>query len=184
MNAARGITKLDLWVAGTMFNAAVAEARLSQVGMSRKQAIEAAKEIAGTPPLAPLTATRGSILSAFGAPAIDTVARLTYDLVLWPEHLYVWDISGADTVLFSGFVRRVDSTIAPIAGRSLVSIRRSFVLWSHTTTDILSVLGPPSREDGWWPERVLFYPGEDAETEIRLALDHELLCEVTERPRT
>lgn len=180
MSAKTPITKLDLWVAGTMFNTLVARSRVDLAGVSWEMAIETAAASRETPLMSPLTASRASIVDFFGPPTREANGKLLFDLALWPEHEYEWGVAPNGKLLYHGFLRRSNAAIRPPGARSLAELQAAFTPWLHTSADIVDAMGPAAREDGWWPEATLFYVNEDTGREIALTFDHGLLCAIAE----
>lgn len=169
-------TKLDLWVVGTMRHNEGAR-RLRQAGMPPEDASRLAQQLNSTVLADPHVPSASVVTDIFGTPAVMTPDALLYELSLWPDHYYKWNVLRNGSMVTGGFVLKAPpSQLADEAGLS--SVPGFLRHWHHTREDVTRLLGPPHSQTGWWPEDTLFYgPLADGQ-DLVLVFNHGLLAQV------
>lgn len=179
MSDGTSTSKIDLWLAATMRPHPEVERRLVSAGTTPDVARQVVVASRGAGLHQPGEADRSAIIGFFGAPSSQSDDQLAYELALWPEHVFVWDLDASGRVTNSTFVRREVRDQRGREGAAIgVSGASAFKLWYHTEADVRNALGEPQGEEGWWPEQALTYQAGDSAEAASFVFDHGLLREI------
>lgn len=164
--------RLDLFVASLMRPNAELRERLRRGGVSDAE-LRVERDRGTRLGLLERNASLDLYLHVFGDPESVEDGRCFYGLHLWPEHRF--EVAVSDGLLsLGGFSLRGSPLCRLLTVGSADEVRRQFRIGYHTSAEVQTSLGAPSRVTGWermedWSYRL------GSSGEITFAFDFELL---------
>jgi hypothetical protein len=174
----KGIPRLDLYLAATMRPSADLSQRLQQaeIGPTVLATVLAHAKQAGFGD--PIRVTRASVEGFFGRAMSTRGATLVYELALWPEHRYTWQIEEWGGASHLGFELEERPALPIWLSREWHAASQVFQPWIHTAKDVSQVLGPPDRDLSWGAAWEWHYGTQSDDRDLVFEFDYGLLREI------
>ena len=143
------VPPLDLYLAGTMRMTDDLMLRLIRYGI-KKGDLDSARSAAESVAMGdPRRTTVDLVIAHFGVPSTAFPDRLVYDLTLWPEHRFEWQLSDWGGATFDGFLLKEQDGPNGWATIEISILSRLFKLHYHTIHEVRANLGEPDLDLSW-----------------------------------
>jgi len=89
------------------------------------------------------------VITFFGVPARAYPDRLLYDLAIWPQHYFEWQLEDWGGASHEGFVIRDPPRLPDWVPLDFATLENTFVPWYHTYHEVRRLLGEPELDLSW-----------------------------------
>lgn len=171
---------LDMILAAQMRSHARLESRLSALGVDRN-ALQVALTSAIAAGVMERRVQRSALIDHIGQPDRAGPKRLSYDLTLWPEHMFDFGIHEGGWILYQGFALKEPVTsVLPLTLQSHMDAKRAFQIGYDTIVQVQDALGEAHTRQGWNGMEDLFYAA-DQGPNVAFEFDFGLLTGISTR---
>jgi hypothetical protein len=172
------VPKLDVFLAATMRPSEDLTARLAEHGIPDSALSEARARARGYGFGDPRNPTRALLEIMFGVPTVVGHERLTYELVLWPEHEFRWRIESNGDASHEGFALKALSGVPTWTPRDPEALRTVLKPWYHTGYEVRALVGEPELDLSWGAAWGWHYSYDDGSRDIVFDFDYGLLRDI------
>jgi hypothetical protein len=175
--------KLDLFLASLMRQNDDLRRRLESAGISGHDLRQAKERARSAGLLRPFHVTPEIFTECFGPPARIEGEVLTYELALWPRHLYEVGIQESSWITHRGFLLK-EPDIPRTASLELSVVKTVFTIGHHTQREVEGALGSAAKVEAWNPMEDWLYGPVSGEQYTVFEFDFGLLSGAVQRPPT
>jgi hypothetical protein len=174
------LSKLDLFVAGTMRRTERLLAHLREHGVEEADLLEVEAWADSVGVMNAETSTPKLVEMCFGTPNRSELNSLLYDMQLWPKHCFRWAVDGLGRAHPVGLELRVAAE-AWQPDAHIESIQTRVHPWYHTMTEVHEWFGTPAIDQSWGHSGHYTYGPLPDGTFVVLESDYGLVTSLTRK---